>query len=38
MKKLEADEIILQIRDSFLPAFIELEETLHKKLAEVEGE
>ena len=34
----EADEIVLHIRDSFLPAFIELEETLHKKLAEVEEE
>lgn len=32
------DELILLIRDSFIPAFVVLENTLRKKLSEVEGE
>ena len=34
----EIDEMLLLIRDSFLPAFLELERTLKKKLQEVEEE
>jgi len=30
------DEMLLMIRDSFIPAFIVLEKTLHKKLANLE--
>lgn len=32
----EIDELILLIRDSFIPAFTELEETLQEKLIEVD--
>ena len=32
----EVDEMILLIRDSFLPAFITLDQTLEKKLAEAD--
>jgi len=32
------DEMLLLIRDSFLPAFILLEETLKKKLEEAEND
>ncbi len=32
------DELILLIRDSFIPAFVVLENTLRKKLSKVEGE
>lgn len=32
----EVDEMIVLIRDSFIPAFIELEKTLEKKLEEVD--
>lgn len=32
----EIDELILLIRDSFIPAFTELEETLQEKLVEAE--
>ena len=32
------DELILLIRDSFIPAFVALEETLRIKLEDVEGE
>ena len=34
----EIDEMLLLIRDSFLPAFILLEETLKKKLEEAEND
>ena len=34
----EIDEMLLLIRDSFLPAFLELERTLKKKLQEAEEE
>lgn len=34
----EIDEMLLLIRDSFLPAFILLEETLRKKLEEAEND
>lgn len=34
----EIDEMLLLTRDSFLPAFVTLEETLRKKLAEAEGD
>ena len=34
----EIDEMLLLIRDSFLPAFIRLEETLKKKLEEAEND
>ena len=34
----EIDEMLLLIRDSFLPAFLELERILKKKLQEVEEE
>ena len=34
----EIDEILLLIRDSFIPAFVALEQTLREKLAEVEGD
>lgn len=33
----EIDELIVFIRDSFIPAFTELEETLQEKLIEVDG-
>ena len=33
----EVDEMILLIRDSFIPAFVALEKTLREKLAEVEN-
>ena len=33
----EIDEMLLLIRDSFLPAFLELERTLKNKLQEAEG-
>ena len=32
----EVDEMIVLIRDSFIPAFLELEKTLEKKLEEVD--
>ena len=32
----EADTLVLLIRDSFIPAFCELEQTLHRKLKEAE--
>ncbi len=32
------DELILLIRDSFIPAFVVLEDTLRKKLDEAEGD
>ena len=32
----EVDEMILLIRDSFLPAFVALDQTLEKKLAEAD--
>ena len=32
----EVDEMIMLIRDSFIPAFTELEETLQEKLIEVD--
>lgn len=34
----EIDEMLLLIRDSFIPAFLELERTLKKKLQEAEEE
>lgn len=34
----EVDEMILLIRDSFIPAFVALEKTLREKLAEVESD
>ena len=34
----EVDEMILLIRDSFIPAFVALEKTLREKLAEAEGD
>ena len=34
----EVDEMILLIRDSFIPAFIVLENTLRKKLSEAESD
>ena len=34
----EVDEMILLIRDSFIPAFVALEKTLRKKLAEAESD
>ena len=34
----EVDEMILLIRDSFIPAFIVLEKTLQSKLDEAESE
>ena len=34
----EVDEMILFIRDSFIPAFITLEKTLREKLAETESD
>ena len=34
----EIDEMIMLIRDSFIPAFTVLKETLHKKLEEAESE
>ena len=34
----EVDEIILLIRDSFIPAFVALEKTLKEKLAEAESD
>lgn len=34
----EIDEMLLLIRDSFIPAFVVLENTLRKKLGEAEGE
>ena len=34
----EVDEIILLIRDSFIPAFVALEKTLREKLAEAESD
>lgn len=33
----QVDEMLLLIRDSFIPAFIALEKILHKKLAEVDN-
>lgn len=32
------DELLLLIRDSFIPAFVNLRETLREKLSEAEGE
>ena len=34
----EVDEMILLIRDSFIPAFVALEKTLREKLAEAESD
>lgn len=34
----EVDEMILLIRDSFIPAFVTLEKTLREKLAEAESD
>ena len=34
----EVDEMILLIRDSFIPAFVSLEKTLKEKLAEAESD
>lgn len=34
----EADEMLLLIRDSFIPAFVVLEETLRSKAEEAEGD
>ncbi len=34
----EGDEMILLIRDSFIPAFVALEKTLREKLAEAESD
>ena len=34
----EADQLLLLIRDSFIPAFLVLEETLRKKLSEAEND
>lgn len=34
----EIDEMLLLIRDSFIPAFISLEETLRRKFDEIEGD
>lgn len=34
----EVDEMILLIRDSFIPAFVALEKTLREKLAETESD
>jgi len=34
----EIDEMILLIKDSFIPAIVELRDTLTKKLAEVDME
>ena len=34
----EVDELIMLIRDSFIPAFIVLKETLMKKLEEAESD
>lgn len=34
----EVDEMILLIRDSFIPAFAVLEKTLREKLAEAESD
>lgn len=34
----EVDEMILLIRDSFIPAFVALEKTLRQKLAEAESD
>lgn len=34
----EVDEMILHIRDSFIPAFIVLENTLRTKMDDAEGE
>ena len=34
----EVDEMILLIRDSFIPAFVVLEKTLREKLAEAESD
>lgn len=34
----EVDEMILLVRDSFIPAFIVLEKTLREKLCEAEGD
>ena len=36
--KQEVDEMILLIRDSFIPAFVVLEKTLREKLAEAESD
>ena len=37
-KEQEVDEMILLIRDSFIPAFVTLEKTLKEKLAEAESD
>ena len=34
----EVDEMMLLIRDSFIPAFVDLEKTLREKLAEAESD
>ena len=36
--ELEVDELLLLIRDSFIPAFLVLEKTLGEKLKEAEGD
>ena len=36
--ELDVDEMILLIRDSFIPAFVALEKTLREKLAEAESD